>query len=277
MINPVSRLAMLIFIVAYPLQALSEYVFTAPPRESVEKGIEIYSPVTDFLTKVTGEKFVYRHPQSWPEYSRAMKNNEYDLVFDGPHFVSWRVEYLNHDVLAKIAKLHIWRIIVTKDNTTIKTMDDLVGRTICAPKSPNFGMLTMMSHFPNPDREPVHVVTKGWKDGFNGVIQGKCEVAVLPIINHKKFDPLLEKTRTIHTHLPYPNQAFTSSTRITPNLKSKIASSLLSNEGQQAMSKLRDRFAKGEKIVSAVSEEYEGISMVLKRAENFGSTVAKAN
>lgn len=277
MINKISRMAILLFIMAYPLEALTDYLFTAPPRESVEKGIEIYKPIADFLTKATGETFIYRHPQSWQEYTRGMKNNEYDLVFDGPHFVSWRVEHIQHDLVAKIAKLHIWRIITTKDNLSIKNMDDLVGKTICAPKSPNFGMLTMMSHFPNPDREPVHIITKGWKDGFNGVVQGKCEAAVLPIINHKKFDPGLVKTRTVHTHLPYPNQAFTSSNRITPNLKSKIASELLSDQGQQAMSKLRDRFAKGEKIVSAVNEEYEGISMVLKRAENFGTAVAKAN
>lgn len=272
MMRVILKLSALLLVGLYPLQALSDYVFTAPPRESVERGIEIYKPVADFLTKSTGERFVYRHPQTWSEYSRGMQGKEFDLVFDGPHFVSWRVENIQHEVILKLPNLMIWRIITANNNTSINSMDDLVGKTICAPKSPNFGMLTMMSHFPNPDREPVHVVTKGWKDGYNGVVSGKCEAAVLPKTNHKKFDPKFERTRAIHNHLPYPNQAITTGSSITPNLKARIEEALLSDAGQEALSRLRDRFTRGRELVSAESEEYEGISMVLKRAENFLST-----
>lgn len=264
-------ITILLIMSSYPMEALSDYLFTAPPRESLELGVEIYQPIADFLTKATGERFAYKHPKSWEEYSRGMQNKEYDLVFDGPHFVSWRLQYIDHDVLAKLPQLHTWRVIARSDNAAIKTLDDLIGQNVCAPKSPNFGMLTMMSHYPNPDREPVHIITKGWKDGFNGVVQGKCAAAVIPKINHKKFDPQLKKTRAVHTHLPYPNQAFTAGTSITPNLKSKISRALLSVEGQSAMSNLRDRFSRGAELVSAENEEYEGISMVLKRADNFKS------
>ena len=196
------------------------------------------------------------------------KNN---LVFDGPHFTSWRVQYIQHDVLAKLPQLLIWRVITKSRDTHINSLDDLIGKKICAPKSPNFGMLTMMSHFTNPDKEPVHVITKGWKDGFNGVVEGKCVAAVIPKTNHKKFDPEFKKTRSVHTHLPYPNQSFTAGSGVTPNMKSKIAKSLLSEEGQNSLLKLRNRFTRGARLVSAENEEYEGISMVLKRADNFKS------
>lgn len=267
--KPFLKLSALVFVCLYPLGVLADYVFSAPPRESIERGIEIYKPIADFLSEATGERFVYRHPETWAEYSRGMQNKEYDLVFDGPHFVSWRVQNIQHEVIVKLPQLMIWTIITGKNNTTINTLDDLVGKTICAPKSPNFGMLTMMSHFPNPDKEPVHVVTKGWKDGYNGVVSGKCEAAVLPKTNHKKFDPKLERTRAVHNHLPYPNQAITISPSITPNLKAKVEEALLSEAGQKALSGLRDRFTRGRELVSAESEEYEGISMVLKRADNF--------
>ena len=269
--NKFKLMSTLLLVFIYPMDASSDYLFTAPPRESVERGVEIYKPIADYLSKATGERFSYQHPQSWSEYSRGMQNKEYDLVFDGPHFVSWRLQYIEHDVLAKLPQLLTWRVLIRIDNKSVKSLDDLVGKTICAPKSPNFGMLTVMSHFPNPDKEPIHVITKGWKDGFNGVVAGKCVAAVIPKTNHKKFDPKLKKTRAIHTHLPYPNQAFTAGTSITPNLKSKIVRNLLSDEGQSAMSNLRDRFSRGAGLVSADNEEYEGISMVLKRADNFKS------
>ena len=249
--------------------ANADYLFTAPPRESEEKGIEIYQPIADFLTRATGETFVYRHPGSWAEYSRGMQNGEYDLAFDGPHFVSWRIKHVDHEVIVKLPQLHIWRVIARSDNTRINSIDDLIGRKVCAPKSPNFGMLTMMSHFSNPDKQPVHVITKGWKDGFDSVVQGKCEATVLPKTNHRKFDPSLSKTKAVHTHLPYPNQGFTAGPRMSSSMKAKVKRELLSNEGQIALSKLRDRFTRGAQLVAAENEEYEGISLVLKRASNF--------
>ena len=160
-------------------------------------------------------------------------------------------------------------MIARSDNVKINSIDDLVGRKVCAPKSPNFGMLTMMSHFSNPDKQPVHIITKGWKDGFDSVVQGKCEAAVLPKTNHRKFDQNLSKTKAIHTHLPYPNQGFTAGPRMSSALKSKVKNVLLSTEGQIALSKLRDRFTQGAHLVAAENEEYEGISLVLKRASNF--------
>ena len=262
-------LALAALSILIPASALSEYIFTAPPRETEKRGIEIYKPIAEYLSKATGERFVYKYPGNWAEYSRGMRNKEYDLAFDGPHFVSWRIKHIDHDAVAKLPQLHIWRVIVSSGSKDIETLDDLVGKKVCAPKSPNFGMLTMMSHYPNPDREPVHVITKGWKDGFNGVVSGKCVAAVLPKTNHKKFDPDFSKTRAIHTHLPYPNQAFTAGPNLSPDMKTKVIQSLLSEDGQQALLKLRERFTRGDKLVSVDNEEYEGISMVLKRAGNF--------
>lgn len=266
------RLLPALLVLLLPCNALSEYVFTAPPRESPNRAIEIYEPIAEYLSIVTGEQFVYRYPGNWSEYSRGMLNGEYDLAFDGPHFVSWRIKNIDHDAVAKLPQLHIWRVIVRSDSADINSLDDLVGKKVCAPKSPNFGMLTMMSHFPNPDKEPIHVITKGWKDGYNAVIKGKCVATVLPKTNHRKFDPERSNTRAIHTHLPYPNQAFTAGPNLSPELKAKVIESLLSDDGQIAMLELRERFTGGQKLVSVENEEYEGISMVLKRAGNFLGT-----
>jgi ABC-type phosphate/phosphonate transport system substrate-binding protein len=130
-----------------------------------------------------------------------------------------------------------------------------------------------MSHYTDPAREPVQVVTKSWKDGFDGVVKGDCEAAVLPKTNHLKFDPDMSKAKAVYTHLPYPNQAFTAGPKLSLALKNKVRDAILSEEGQQAMTLLRDRFAPGSNLVAADNEEYEGIYLVLKRAEGFGATM----
>ncbi|MBI3188789.1 MAG: PhnD/SsuA/transferrin family substrate-binding protein [Gammaproteobacteria bacterium] len=257
----------------YQPTVLADYVFTSAPRETIEESIAVYQPIADFLTRVTGEKFVLRTTADWSDYTIAMKNQEYDVAFDGAHFVSWRIKYINHEIIAKLPDLLIWRLVSLKDRPDIKTLDDMIGKKMCAPKSPNFGYLIMMSHYTDPDHEPVQVVTKSWKDGYDGVMKGECDAAVMPKANHLKFDPELVKSKAVYTHLPYPNQAFTAGPKLSSAMKEKVRNAILSDEGQAAASLLRERFAPGTFLVSAENEEYEGISLVLKRAENFGTDV----
>lgn len=258
--------------VCFSPATLADYVFTAPPRESKQESLEIYQPVVDYLTKVTGETFVFQTPENWTDYTGRMKNQEYDLAFDGAHFVSWRIKYINHDIIAKLPELQFWRVVARSDSA-VNSLDDLIGKKFCAPKSPNFGYLIMMSHYTDPEREPVQVVTKSWKDGYDGVMKGDCVAAVMPKANHLKFDPQLQKSKAVYTHLPYPNNALTAGPKLSSALKEKVRKALLSAEGQQALSKLRERFAPGYNLVAADNEEYEGIHLVLKRAENFGVPV----
>jgi len=267
----IMKLSHVLFVfLLFPSAVYAEYVFTAPPRETAEKGEYTYAPIAEYLTKVTGEKFTYNYPGSWKNYTDSMKQHKYDMVFDGPHFVSWRVKNIEHTVIAKLPQLHIWRLVVLKENSSqLINLSDLVGKKICAPKSPNFGTLTMLSHFSNPDEQPIHIITKGWRNGYDGVLSQKCHAAVMPKTNHNTYDPDNVVTTALHTHLPYPNQAFTIGPNISNGLSGRIQQALIADEGQYSMAKLRRRYSKGSPVVSAEDEEYEDISLVLKRANGF--------
>lgn len=264
------------FISLFSNSVSAEYVFTAPPRESLEKGIKVYKPISDFLTQVTGEQFTYYHPETWTEYSAKMHAESFDLVFDGPHFVDWRVNNISHNVMLKLPKIARWTLIARKGDLSIATIKDMIGKKACAPGSPNFGMLNMMSHFPDPDKQPIHVKVKGWNNVFNGVKNGKCDVGVIPNTNHTIFDKNREFTKSIHKHLPYPNQGFTHGPRISSILADRIKKMLLSDKGQEALANLRKRYTGGKKIITAENEEYDGVRIVLKRASNFKYEKKKA-
>jgi len=268
-----SRVKLLIlsscFIVLFSNSVSAEFVFSAPPRESLEKGNRVYKPISDFLTKVTGERFSYYHPETWTEYSEKMHAESFDLVFDGPHFVDWRVNNIGHNVILKLPKIARWTLITRKDDSSISSINDMVGKKACAPGSPNFGMLNLMSHFPDPDKQPVHVKVKGWNNVFNSVKNGKCDVGILPNTNHDIFDKNRKFTKAIHKHLPYPNQGITYGPRIGNTLAERIKQALLSDDGQKALLNLRKRYTAGKKIITAENEEYDGVRIVLKRASNF--------
>ena len=67
-------------------------VLSAPPRETAEDGKSIYQPVAEYLSTVIGRRVVYQHPGTWGLYRTTMLRGGYDLVFDGPHFNSYRIE-----------------------------------------------------------------------------------------------------------------------------------------------------------------------------------------
>jgi len=255
--------------VLLPQTVLSAYVFTAPPRETTEKGYEVYKPIADFLTKATGQQFVYKQQNTWAEYVKDMRDEKYDLVFDGPHFVDWRIHNIEHHTLVKIPHLLQWRVIARKNDASITKIEDLVGKKTCAPGSPNFGMLNLFNHFKDTNKQPIHVQVKGWNNVYEGVRSGECVAGVLPKKNHQIYDKDELHTKSIHTHLPYPNQAITASNRISNELRKKIRFALLSEEGHKALEKLRKRYTGGTKLVSADDEEYDSIHSLLIKAKSF--------
>lgn len=247
-----------------------EYLFSAPPRGNAQEELDRYNPVLEFLSAKTGHTFRYQREDAWLTYQFNMLNNKYDLVFDGPHFVSWRIKERGHIPLLKLPVPHVWMVIVPNDSPA-KTLDDLIAHEFCGHPTPNFGTLTFLSHYPNPVREPVLKRTLGWKHIYQAVADGKCASGVVPLANLKKFDPDGTHVKVLHQHKGYPNQAFTAGPRISRGLAEQITSLLQSAEGQAATQKLRDRYAGGKQLIPATIQEYAGISDVLADSYGYGT------
>ncbi|MEE8482741.1 MAG: PhnD/SsuA/transferrin family substrate-binding protein, partial [Acidiferrobacterales bacterium] len=106
-------------------------IFTAPPRENLAAGEAKYAPVADYLTKVLKKRVVYKHPGTWGVYRTEMLKGKYDIVFDGPHFNSYRAEKLQHNILVKIPIRHEFVVIVRKGEKRFNNIEQLAGRTFC--------------------------------------------------------------------------------------------------------------------------------------------------
>ena len=243
---------------------LTPLVFTAPPREKPERGVENYGPVAAYLSQVLGKKVVYRHPGTWGVYRTKMVQGEYDMVFDGPHFNSYRADRLNHNILAKVPGGRAFAIIVSKDLAVPgNNVQRLAGRTFCTHAPPNLGTLILFNQFTNPARQPVIINTKGWENIYNGVASGKCVGGILPVANLKKYDTA-GKTRAIFTSSDLPDQAFSAGPRVSPEDQARIAAALVSPQASGPTEKLRARYRVGNSFVAANNQEYTGIAEYLK-------------
>ncbi|MBE9516840.1 MAG: hypothetical protein IME93_07655, partial [Proteobacteria bacterium] len=70
------------------------FIFSAPPRGAVADETKVYKPIAHYLSKALGKTITYQHPGDWLSYQANMQKGAYDLIFDGPHFASWRMKRL---------------------------------------------------------------------------------------------------------------------------------------------------------------------------------------
>lgn len=237
-------------------------VFTAPPRESADAGIEIYQPVADYLSQAIGKKVRYKHPGTWGVYRTEMLKGSYDIIFDGPHFNSYRMEKLSHNILVKIPERHEFTVIVRKDKP-FQTVSQMAGRTFCTHAPPNLGTLVLLSQFDNPSRQPVIINSKGWENIYNGVISGKCVGGVLPMANLKKYDRS-NQTRVVFKTAAMPNQAFSAGPRVSLEDQMKLAQALASPDAAAPTEKLRAAYKVGDGFALASNQEYQGLAVYLR-------------
>lgn len=248
------------------------YRFTAPPRESFEKGMQDYGPIAAYLSRMTGANIQYVHQTDWMSYIRSISKKEYDIYFDGPHFNVWRNRHLGHVALARIDTPCSQKeraantckpfkpkwMLVYRHDTEVKR---LYGRTFCLHAPPNFGTLSLLySLFPNPAQQPSVREMKGWENMVRAVAvkQNGCEFTVARLKHAKKVDPT-GKTLVTKPFDAFVQQGFTAGSNLPPDMIAKMRAALVAEEGRKAMAAFYERFVpKGKALQTYVdSPEYD--------------------
>lgn len=243
----------------------NEYVFSAPPRENAQAAAEIYGPIAEYLSRVTGKNVVYRHPGNWIGYQADMRKGEYDLVFDGPHLNAWRAANLQHNILVKAPGDHTFVVAVRQDTDKIRELKQLAGRPVCGMSPPNLGTLTVLSEFDNPARQPIINNTDGgWEQIYSALRSGRCMAAILPARNLAKYDAAGDATRVVFRAKAYPNQALSAGPRVSPEDQAKIARAMTLPDARAPTSRLRDAYALGGDFQPAKTAEFASAMAILK-------------
>ena len=254
--------------VQFSISLAADLIFTAPPREKPAAGQKVYGPVAKHLSQLLGKKVTYKHPNNWLNYQREMRDGKYDIIFDGPHFASWRMAHIGHDMVAKLPGKLGFILVKDKDDTTIKSLDDLIGKRICGISMPNLSTLSILAAYPNPVRQPVIIGVRG---GMNGVADSlakkKCSAYVFrDKFYAKKLKPELKNNvEIIYKSKPLPNQVISAGPRLSPAQKKAIGFSLVSGKGIDSTKSLRKRFAKKARSFSkTTNNEYKGHNRLLE-------------
>ena len=239
--------------------------FTTAPTQSLAQTKKIYGPLVDYLAKSTGKNIQLVAARNFLEYTSRMRKGEYDIIFDGPHFVNWRMTHIDHTPIARLPGKLVFAAIV-KDGGVINNIKQLIGKKVCAVNSPNLATLMILDSFPNPVRQPVIVSARSFKDAFKCLKTGKGQAAFLPIGFWKKFKKKgkTKGLRILYTtkKKPLPTRTFSISKRIDAATRSAIQQALLNTDGQEGAQPLLKRFRR-KNFVEAPSGEFKGLSRLL--------------
>jgi len=249
----------LIFLLLSQIQfASADLILTAPPRENKEAGQKLYGPLAARLTELIGETVTYERPVNWLAYQRDMRNDKYDIIFDGPHFISWRIRNKNHKAVVKLPGTLEFVIVARKDDDKVAGLDDLIGRKICGIAPPNLGTLTVYAAYEHPARQPVIVpVRGGFKKVYKSFEAGKCKGAVFRTTFYAKklTDEQRAITKVLYKSPALPNQGISMSSRVKPSVRKLIIDTLSKGDRIPATKNILARFGGKAKAFEPASDQ----------------------
>lgn len=258
--QPLLLLAACIF---FSQQISAKLILTAPPRESAEQGQKLYGPLATHLSKLLGEEVVYQHPRDWLRYQRDIRRDVFDIIFDGPHFASWRILHLSHTPLVKLPGRLDFYFIAPKSSENIREPNDLVLKKVCAIPPPNLTSLVLLNVLNSPIREPlIKSVKGGMKAVFRDLNENKCVAAVVrqDFFNKRLSAEQRASFKVIYTSEKIPNQVITASNRVNKIDQDKIINYLTQTEVKTAAEGILRRFS-GKKVkafIPANKSDYKG-------------------
>lgn len=260
-------LAVLVLGIFFSTSAYSTLVLTAPPRETAEKGEQIYGPIADMLSKTLGEKVVYQHPDDWLEYSSDMRAGKYDIVFDGPHFAAWRMKHLQHTPVVRLPGTLDFVVVTKTNNKRMNKKRGILRGSICGLPSPNLATVSLLSKYQDSITVPKIVEIRGGQTkAFEAYQQGKCDAVVLRLELWNKLPKKATKdSKVIYSTASLPNQSVTVSPRVDPKKHAALVALLRSKKGAQNSKGLLTRFSKkATYFVEARNEEFRDLEKLLE-------------
>jgi ABC-type phosphate/phosphonate transport system substrate-binding protein len=252
--------------------AHADLVLSTQPRGAAEKFAPPFDQVARYLSKKIGVKVVYHYSGDWISYSQNLRQDKFDIVFDEPHFVAWRIANRKHTLVAaavpEASEKHV--VIVKRDNASFWHVGQLAGHTVCGMAPPNFATLSLMAQYSNPVRIPLIVPVQNYEDAYRGLLAGKCVAAVLSDISFEQLDKNAGKAKAIYVgYRLMPGDAFTVGSRVSDEMRGKILQALLVPEAADEIPLFIDRYAYGKLLDLPVEEQYEGLDALLHNVYGF--------
>jgi ABC-type phosphate/phosphonate transport system substrate-binding protein len=254
--------------------AYAQLSFGVPPQKNMRSALVTYSPLVDYLARVTGQPVNMSVATGWFEYQAAIKAGSYDLLIAEPHIVGWLMDNLGFEPLVKFPSLLKYVVVVPADETGIEQSDDLVSRIVCSRPPPSLGILLFLESFENAFQQPaLNSINGGDLNVLAGLYDGACDAALVSssFVSHVLNESQRSLLKEVLETRGMVNEALVSSERIPFEVKDRIIESLTRDPaGIAATERIRDQSdSSASSMVPANMLEYSGLADLLQ-TQSFG-------
>jgi phosphonate transport system substrate-binding protein len=208
------------------------YLFGVFPYLSPIRMDEIYSPVSQDLSKNLGQRVKFRTSSNLPRFREKLMSEYYDFAFIQPVFYPLVVDQAGYIPIVRMEE-PIFSVIMVLESSPIRSIQDLKGKKIATP--PVFGPVvslakrSLIKHGISPDTDVYFKTNKTIGACFQKIMVGQADACVAPNFAVKTFEKSMGlKFRTIMRSEGIPNQSMVVHPRVSEQVRNQIRQILLS-------------------------------------------------
>jgi hypothetical protein len=194
-----------------------------------------------------------------------MREDRYDIVFDAPHFSSWRMKNIEHEPVVRLPGTLDYVIVTDRQEKYINRLRDLVSAQICSLVSPNLSTMTVYHLFENPVNMPqIKEIDGSYHDVYLALKKHQCKAAVLRESDYETLAAAeKQRIKIIAKSQAMPERTITVSRRLRAK-KQVITLMLTSVEGARAGENIFREYGKQpQEFVPVRPEEYKDLDSLL--------------
>ncbi|WEJ61835.1 phosphate/phosphite/phosphonate ABC transporter substrate-binding protein [Thiomicrorhabdus lithotrophica] len=115
------------------MDAKKTYSFGVVPQQSAMVLAKKWIPIFKYLEKETGYKFVFKTNQTIPKFEHQLSKQAYDFAYMNPYHYTVFHDVSGYSAFAKQGQKKLKGIIIARKDSTVKSLEDLEGKTIAFP------------------------------------------------------------------------------------------------------------------------------------------------
>lgn len=232
-------------------------IFGVAPQQSPSEVAHLWNPLFSYLTQKTGYRFQFRTAREVAVYDQRLDKGEFDISYMSPYHYTVVHKHVGYEVFAKEKDRKLKGIIITRKDSTYKTIEDLQGAQIAFPGPLAIAATILPLAQLKKDGIKVKPVYVASHDSvFKTVIKGLYPAGGTIERLYESLEPeQRDQLRILWQSSTYTPHAIAAHPRVPTEVVEKIKTALLAMEqdpvGRQVLTHLT---FKG--IVSATDAEY---------------------
>lgn len=204
-----------------------ELVFGILPFLSPVVLIKRFTPLKDYLERVTGKDIYIESAPNFAEFLKRTTSRQYDIIFTAPHFVPVTLEDNHYELLAASNRLAAHFIV--KGNSKLTDIRQLAGKRIALGPRQAFVVVIAKYYLKTAglkgSKAPVYSYYKSHNATLRALEFGDADVAVIGsyLLATAKSRSYRQLGRTNY----YPGAVFIVSRSIPEKMRAKIRSAFI--------------------------------------------------